>query len=156
VPAPSTGAIVACVDGTGRVLLVKQLTGPLAGAWLLPGGAVEPDERIDDAARRELLEETGYHAEDLHAVAVYDVRSTPPGRFHIVLTMYRAGELTGSARAEAGGDVRWFDPRELDPHPSLAVELADLGLIARDRFALDAELARIGVAMRRIDERYGR
>jgi hypothetical protein len=41
-------------------------------------------------------------------------------------------------------------PREIDPHPNLAVALVDLGLIDRDRAALTQELAKIGVDMRRI------
>ena len=43
------GAIVACVDRAKRILLVKQTGGPYAGAWVLPGGRVEPDEPIEDA-----------------------------------------------------------------------------------------------------------
>lgn len=148
--APPVGAIVACVDDRGRVLLVKQLTGPFAGAWLLPGGGVERDERVEDAARRELAEETGYAAPLLRAVAVYEVRSRPPGTFHILLVMYRATAVTGEPRAESGSELRWCDPSEPGAHPSLAVELADLGLVERDRGALERDLGRIGVEMRRI------
>ena len=41
-------------------------------------------------------------------------------------------------------------PREIDPHPNLAVALVDLGLIDRDPAALLRELAEIGVEMRRV------
>lgn len=148
--APGVGAIVACIDDAGRILLVKQVSGPFAGAWLLPGGALERDERIEDAARRELAEETGYAVADLRAVAVYEVRSAPPGTFHIVLAMFRGGTVSGDARAEPGSEVRWVDPQGLDAHPSLAVELVDLGLIARDPGRLTRDLGHIGVEMRRI------
>src|SRR5205807_4493728 len=56
---PQVSAIVGCVDDAGRVLIVKQTSGPFAGSWLLPGGTVERNERLEDAARRELFEETG-------------------------------------------------------------------------------------------------
>jgi 8-oxo-dGTP diphosphatase len=147
---PGVSAVVACVDEGGRVLIVKQTAGPFAGAWLLPGGHVERDERLEDAARRELFEETGYRAKDLRPVALYEVRSAPPGRFHFIVLLFRAGPLDGTPRAEAGSEVRWSAPGEMDPHPNLAAALVDLGLIERDRASLAKELAAIGVEMRRV------
>jgi 8-oxo-dGTP diphosphatase len=147
---PRVSAIVACVDEVGRVLIVKQTAGPFAGAWLLPGGNVDRDERLEDAARRELLEETGYRADSVRPVATYEVRSAPAGRFHFRVHLFRGAGLDGTPRAEAGSEVRWSEPREIDPHPSLAMALADLGLIERDRAALARELAAIGIEMRRV------
>jgi 8-oxo-dGTP diphosphatase len=147
---PQLSAIVACLDHTGRVLIVKQKAGPFAGAWLLPGGNVERDERVEDAARRELFEETGYLVAELTPVARYEVRSTPAGRFHFLVRLFRGGEVEGEPRPEQGSELRWAAPLDIDPHPSLAVALADLGLIERDRPALTQELARIGIEMRRV------
>ena len=147
---PAKSAVVACVDDIGRVLLVKQASGPFAGEWLLPGGSVEPGESLEQAARRELLEETGYRARELRAVGVYDVVSVPPSGFHFLVHLFRAGPLEGTPRPEPGGELRWAAPAEIEPHPNLAVTLADLGLVKRDRQALDRELARAGLEMRRI------
>jgi 8-oxo-dGTP diphosphatase len=147
---PRISAIVACVDGAGRVLIVKQTAGPFSGAWLLPGGNVERNEPLGDAARRELFEETGYRAPKLDPVAVYEVRSAPAGRFHFLVHLFRAGEIDGTPRPEPGGELRWAMPRDIDPHPNLAVALVDLGLIDRDRGALERDLAKIGVVMRRV------
>src|SRR3989338_8067171 len=44
--------------GTLKVLLVKRRQAPYRGAWALPGGIVGSDESVDDAALRELQEET--------------------------------------------------------------------------------------------------
>ena len=148
--APGKTAIVGCVDAEGRILIVKQLAGPFAGAWLLPGGSVEPDERLEDAARRELFEETGYRVDDLTRVAQYDVRSVPAGRFHFLVHLFRDGAVTGTPRAEKGGELRWARPSEIDPHPNLAVALADLGLIERDPEVLRRDLMKAGLEMRRV------
>jgi 8-oxo-dGTP diphosphatase len=147
---PRVSAVVACVDRAGRVLIVKQTAGPFAGAWLLPGGTVERNERLEDAAQRELLEETGYRVTELRPVAVYEVLGMPAGRFHFLVVLFRGGEVEGAPRPEPGGELRWADPREIDPHPNLAIALVDLGLIERDRAALIQDLAKIGVEMRRI------
>jgi 8-oxo-dGTP diphosphatase len=147
---PGISAVVACVDEGGRVLIVKQAAGPFVGAWLLPGGRVERNERVEDAARRELFEETGYHVADLRPVALYEVRSAPPGRFHFLVLVFRGGEPAGMPRPEPESELRWVDPREIDPHPNLALALVDLGMIERDRAALFRDLAKIGVEMRRL------
>ena len=147
---PSVGAIVACIDDTGRVLVVKQTTGPFAGAWLMPGGTLEPGERLEDCARRELLEETGYRVRDLRLVARYEVRSLPPGRFDIALHMFRGDGLSGSSVAEPGSEVRWVLPGETAIHPSMAVQLADLGLLQREPFEVARDLAQIGVEVHRL------
>ena len=143
-------AVVACVDDAGRILVVKQTAGPFAGAWLLPGGNVERDELLEDAARRELFEETGYRAKDLRPVAIYEVQSTPLGTFHFVVHVFRAGAVDGTPLSEEGSEVRWAAATELEPHPNLAMALADLGLIDRDRAALVRDLAAIGTEMRRV------
>jgi 8-oxo-dGTP diphosphatase len=147
---PGVSAIVACVDDSGRVLIVKQTAGPFAGAWLLPGGSVERDERLEDAARRELFEETGYRASGLRAVALYEVRSVPAGPFHFLVHVFRSGRVEGTPVAEHGSDLRWVMPREIEPHPNLAVVLADLGLIERDRETLRHDLANAGFEMHRV------
>jgi 8-oxo-dGTP diphosphatase len=143
-------AVVACVDAEGRVLLVKQIAGPFSGAWLLPGGTVEPNESVEDGAKREVLEETGYRTAELAPVARYEVQSVPPGGFHFMVHLFRGGSVEGTPRPEAGSELRWIAPREIEPHPNLAVALADLGLIKMEPATLARDLAKIGVEMRRL------
>jgi 8-oxo-dGTP diphosphatase len=49
-------------DKEPKVLLVKRGGDTFAGMWALPGGFKHPDETLDEAARRELLEETNVEA----------------------------------------------------------------------------------------------
>lgn len=53
------GVGVVLTDGQGRILLGERVKDGEEPSWCLPGGAVEPGERFEDAAVRELREETG-------------------------------------------------------------------------------------------------
>lgn len=56
---PRPAARILLVDGTGRTLMFRFTPDDRPPFWCTPGGAVDPGESYEDAARRELLEETG-------------------------------------------------------------------------------------------------
>ena len=58
----------------GSVLLIRRGTGAYKGSWSAPGGHLEGQETHEDAARRELLEETGIVAGNLVAVTQHWLR----------------------------------------------------------------------------------
>jgi len=123
------------VDAKGRVLLIKRGHPPFVGHYALPGGFVDIGETVDDACRRELMEETGVKAGKLHLVGVYSDPKRDP-RFHSAavayLTRVRAPKATAGDDAAA---VEWIDDWR-------KVDLAfDHNIILRDAMRLLAKLS---------------
>lgn len=86
--------VLLTVDDALSVLLVERGADPFAGSLALPGGFVLPDESVADAARRELLEETGVAEADLDGVhleqlATFGEPKRDP-RMRVVSTAYLA------------------------------------------------------------------
>lgn len=92
-PAPVPCVGVVCLRGDA-VLLIRRGTPPRQGEWSLPGGRVEPGERVVDAALRELREETGVEARITGLVDVVDGLFPEAGR-HYVLIDYAAEWVSG-------------------------------------------------------------
>jgi 8-oxo-dGTP pyrophosphatase MutT (NUDIX family) len=116
---PAAVAVVAREDGA--VLLIRRTDN---GSWALPGGAVEMNESVADAAIRETFEETGIQVEVTGLMGVYsDPRhvihftSNDEVRreFSVVLTARPVGgEPTLSAESS---EVRWVSPADLGGYP---------------------------------------
>ena len=88
------------------VLLVRRGRPPALGQWSLPGGAQKLGETAEQAARRELSEETGLQVGPLHLVAHVDSIHPDPGgriRFHYTILDFAAAWCGGEPVAR--GDV---------------------------------------------------
>ena len=92
-PAPTPCVGVVCLRGH-EVLLIRRGRPPRQGEWSLPGGRIEPGERTEEAALRELREETGVEAEVTGLLDVVDGIFPEAGR-HYVLIDYAARWLSG-------------------------------------------------------------
>ena len=108
-------AVMMAVDGRGRILLVRQYRLPArAMMWELPAGRLDPGEKPLQAARRELVEETGYRARKwAKLLTLYP----SPGYVAEKMTVYVATDLIkGEAQPMEDERIRcrWFTPSELD------------------------------------------
>ena len=121
-PLLQVGASVILEDKQGRVLLQKRADNH---CWGYPGGSTELDERVEDAAARELLEETGLTANSLELFGVFSGKELhyiyPNGdevsNVDIVfLCRDYAGELC--CRDGESEELRFFAPGDLPDHLS--------------------------------------
>ena len=114
-PLIGVGAVV--LEGD-KVLLVRRGREPRAGKWSIPGGLVELGERLENAVKRELYEETRIRGEPREVLRIdeYVERDREGGvRYHYVLIEYLVDPLDPLERAEAGEDateVGVFELRE--------------------------------------------
>ncbi len=108
-------AVMLAHDRQGRILLVRQFRLPARRKlWELPAGRLDKGETPLRAARRELIEETGYRARRWTRL----VRFYPsPGYSSERMTIFLAEDLTpGPARPEADESIesRWFTAAEVE------------------------------------------
>lgn len=118
-PRPALTVDVAIVtrEAVPRVLLIQRKKEPFAASWALPGGFVEEGERLADAARRELLEETGVTACDLEQLYTAGNPGRDP-RGWTVSVVYLAQVDPAAVKPVAADDasaVGWFALNALPP-----------------------------------------
>ena len=96
-------AVFCTVDGDLQVLLIRRGKDPYGGCWALPGGFVDIDEDLDDAARRELEEETGLSGIEVRQLGAYGAPDRDP-RGRTVSIAY-AAVLPTPVEPTAGDDA---------------------------------------------------
>jgi 8-oxo-dGTP diphosphatase len=132
-------------DGAMNVLLVRRKYEPYQSYWALPGGLLEPDETLEEAAERELREETGVTHTWMEQLATFsDLDRDPRGR--VISCCYLALVDGARVRLRPGSDAReaaWrpLEPllREIDDGPALAFDHDRILIYARQRLAYKLE-----------------
>ena len=94
-----------------RLLLIRRGGHPYINTWALPGGFVNPDETTEQAARRELLEETGVDHIYLEQLYTFSQPDRDP-RMWVMSCSYMALIDSTKVNVNAGDDAtdaKWFD-----------------------------------------------
>jgi ADP-ribose pyrophosphatase len=108
-------AVMMAVDDKRRILLVRQYRLPAGGyMWELPAGRLDPGEKPLQAAKRELIEETGYRAKRWTKLASFFVS---PGFVDERMTIYLAENLTAGVATPMDDErieTRWFTAGEVE------------------------------------------
>jgi ADP-ribose pyrophosphatase len=107
-------AVMMAVDDKKRILLVRQYRLPAdAYLWELPAGKLDAGEKPLQAAKRELVEETGYRAKKWTKLASFFVS---PGYVQERMTIYLATELTAGEATPMEDErieAKWFKRKEV-------------------------------------------
>jgi 8-oxo-dGTP diphosphatase len=103
----------------GEILLVKRKNEPFKGKWALPGGFVEYGEKTEDAAVREVFEETGLKTSVKSLVGVYSNPNRDP-RGHTITVVYLMELISGElCSGDDAADAKFFD---LDMLPEISFD----------------------------------
>lgn len=106
-------AATCILERNGKVLLMRRATQPGMGLWCMPGGYVDRGEVVEEAAAREVLEETGLEVSVGHLVGLFSEREHP-----VMVAAYAAREAGG--RLKPGPETLEISFFSLDDLPPLA------------------------------------
>ena len=107
-----------------EILLIKRLNEPFKDCWALPGGFVDENEDLEQAARRELFEETNIETGEMTQIGAFGTPNRDP-RGHMISIAYQT-YLIDNQIVKAKDDakeVKWFFLNNL---PELAFDHLDI------------------------------
>lgn len=137
---PASAAAVFLLNERNEFLGIKRDREPRRGAWAVPGGFVDAGESLEEAAKRECLEEVNLEVGGLQYLASFPNDYVYAGiKYATTDTYFMSRSFSGDTRGQAGevAGVDWLDPFSLDtgslafPSTSGAVEALKLLLQKR-------------------------
>jgi len=125
-PKFAIATVVAVLISDNKVLLVERSYPPAVGKWSFPGGIIKAGERLGEAAKRELKEETGIEAEPMGILWILNNIVRDPSnrvKFHylIVYVLFDPNSVKGELKAgEDARNVAWFEIDEALNAPNVS------------------------------------
>jgi 8-oxo-dGTP diphosphatase len=111
-------------DKQGEVLLVQRKHDPFQGSWALPGGYLDLDEELEDAAARELREETGVEPGKLQEIGTFGAIGRDPRGRTVTVAFLASMDNRPSPRAgDDAAEAKWFP---IDSLPDMAFDHAEI------------------------------
>ena len=114
-------------DGKPKLLLIKRANEPFKGKWAFPGGFVDMNEELQDAAARELAEEAGLTGIKLQQLHTFGKCGRDPRGRNITVAFIG---ITKNSKIKSGDDAteaKWF---EIDNLPPMAFDHNDVAAVA--------------------------
>jgi ADP-ribose pyrophosphatase len=115
-------AVGVIVIKDNEVLLVKRKQPPGMGLWAIPGGRVELGETLQEAAEREVGEETGVTVRAGNPVYTFDLIERDDAgriRYHYIIVDLMADYVGGNpSPSDDASEARWVTSEELDDLPA--------------------------------------
>ena len=123
-PAVTADCIVITKEAEPKVLLIQRGNPPFKGGWAVPGGFMNMDETTEQCAIRELEEETGLQASDVHQIGAYSkIDRDPRGRTVTVAYLAIVEEPMAVAGQDDAAKAEWWPLSDL---PHLAFDHYDI------------------------------
>jgi len=146
------GVVGGILEKDGKILLVREARrkGPDNGKWNHPAGWIDVGEEPVEAAKREVLEETGYTFTPKHLLGIYslvrkDIEDQLSGTPHPI-KLILVGDISDTpsgALADDVTEIQWFSPEEIEAMDKGTLRDLDIKQMVKDyfdgkRFPLDA------------------
>jgi 8-oxo-dGTP diphosphatase len=110
------GAGTIIQDESGRILLVQEGKEHIKGQWNIPSGGYDGDETIEEAAKRETLEETGLEVELEGVIGIYTRDAERKPDVKNVMIVFEASKTGGTLKSGYQDeilDAGYFEPEEI-------------------------------------------
>jgi len=138
-------------EGRLKVLLINRRNPPFQRMWAIPGGFVGINESLEDAARRELEEETGVHDVYLEQLYTFGAPNRDP-RMRVISVVYYALIPQTQGDVRAGDDASQTEWYSVDSLPPLAFDHTTILTYAVKRLRYKLEYA--DVAFRILPDKF--